>query len=86
MKKILSLFLSAVFSLALAVFPRASEFTEELNCRSAILVEASSGTVLYEKNADAAYPPASVTKIMTILLVCEAIDDGSVSLTDKVPV
>lgn len=86
MKKILSLFLSAVFSLALAVFPRASEFTEELNCRSAILVEASSGTVLYEKNADAAYPPASVTKIMTILLVCEAIDDGSVSLNDKVPV
>ena len=40
-----------------------------LDCKSAILMESSTGTVLYEQNADAALPPASVTKIMTLLLV-----------------
>ncbi len=54
-----------------------------LECESAILVEAATGTVLYEQNADAALPPASVTKIMTLLLVMEAIDSGNLSLTDQ---
>ncbi len=53
-----------------------------LNCESAILMEAATGTVLYEQNADAALPPASVTKIMTLLLVMEAIDSGNLALTD----
>lgn len=53
-----------------------------LDCVSAILMEASTGTVLYEQNADAALPPASVTKIMTILLTMEAIDSGSIALND----
>lgn len=51
-------------------------------CRSAILIEAETGTVLMEHNADEALPPASVTKIMTLLLVMEAIDMGSLRLTD----
>ena len=55
-----------------------------LDCRSAILVEANTKTVLYEKNADEPLPPASVTKIMTLLLVMEAIDSGKVAYTDKV--
>lgn len=54
------------------------------DCKSAILMEASTGTVLYEKNADEALPPASVTKIMTLLLVMEAIDSGKISYTDMV--
>ncbi len=54
-----------------------------LECESAILIEAATGTVLYEQNADAALPPASVTKIMTLLLVMEAIDSGNLSLTDQ---
>lgn len=51
-------------------------------CRSAILMEAETGTVLMEYNADEALPPASVTKIMTLLLVMEAIDMGSLRLED----
>ena len=52
------------------------------NCISAILMEAETGKVLMEHNADEALPPASVTKIMTLLLVTEAIDQGAMKLTD----
>lgn len=54
------------------------------DCRSAILIEASTGTVLFEQNADEPLPPASVTKIMTLLLVMEAIEAGKISLEDTV--
>ena len=56
----------------------------DLACKSAILMDAATGTVLYEQNADEALPPASVTKIMTLLLVMEAIDSGAIKLTDMV--
>ena len=51
-------------------------------CKSAILMEAQTGTVLYELNPDEALPPASVTKIMTLLLVMEAIDRGELKYDD----
>ncbi|MBE6690752.1 MAG: D-alanyl-D-alanine carboxypeptidase [Ruminococcaceae bacterium] len=57
-----------------------------LPCASAILMDAATGQVLYEQNADQALPPASVTKIMTLLLVMEAVDDGRIALTDLVTV
>lgn len=56
----------------------------DLNCKSAILIEATTGQVLYEQNADEALPPASVTKVMTLLLVMEAIDEGKIKLDDMV--
>jgi len=56
----------------------------EVNARSAILIETSTGKVLYEKNADEALPPASVTKVMTLLLVMESLEAGKIALTDKV--
>ncbi len=56
----------------------------EFDCKSAILMEATTGTVLYEYNADTALPPASVTKIMTLLLVMEEIDKGTLKYTDTV--
>ena len=56
----------------------------ELNCKSAILMEANTGRVIYEQNADQALPPASVTKVMTLLLVMEAIDAGKIKLDDMV--
>ena len=56
----------------------------DLDCRSAILMEASTGKVLYEQNADEPLPPASVTKIMTLLIVMEAIDSGALRLDDMV--
>ncbi|MBR5797935.1 MAG: D-alanyl-D-alanine carboxypeptidase [Clostridia bacterium] len=56
----------------------------ELNCKSAVLMEATTGKVLYAQNPDEALPPASVTKIMTLLLVMEAIDAGKIALSDMV--
>lgn len=63
-----------------------AEFTAESDARSLILIEAETGRVLYEKNADAPLPPASVTKIMTMLLVMEAIDSGKISPDELVTV
>ncbi|KAF6580159.1 D-alanyl-D-alanine carboxypeptidase [Paenibacillus sp. EKM212P] len=51
---------------------------------SAILMDADTGTVIYEKNSREKLPPASITKIMTMLLTMEAIQDGKLKLTDKV--
>lgn len=56
------------------------------NCPSALLMEASSGKVLFEKNIDERLPIASVTKVMTLLLVMEAIDSGALNLDDMVTV
>jgi len=58
--------------------------TPAVSCKSAILMEASTGQVLYERNADEALPPASVTKIMTLLLVMEAIEVGKLKYDDMV--
>lgn len=66
--------------------PVVQPFTLELETPSYILMEATTGRVLCEKNADQPLPPASVTKIMTLLLVMEAIDSGTIKLTDMVPV
>lgn len=54
------------------------------NAKSAILIEASTGKVLFEKNADEGLPPASMTKIMSMLLIMESIDNGTLSLNDEV--
>jgi len=58
--------------------------TFALNCASAVLMEASTGVILFEQNPDAIRIPASITKIMTLLLVMEAIDAGNLALTDMV--
>ncbi|WP_211296519.1 D-alanyl-D-alanine carboxypeptidase family protein [Paenibacillus donghaensis] len=52
--------------------------------RSAILMDAGTGTVIYEKNSHDKLPPASITKVMTMLLIVEALDEGRLQLTDKV--
>lgn len=58
----------------------------EVDALSAVLMDAETGQILYAKNADEALPPASVTKVMTLLLVMEAIDEGRLALTDTVTV
>ncbi|QHW30242.1 D-alanyl-D-alanine carboxypeptidase [Paenibacillus rhizovicinus] len=55
------------------------------SARSAILMDEGSGTIIYEKNSHVKLPPASITKVMTMLLIMEAIDQGRIKLTDKVP-
>ena len=57
-----------------------------LNCKSAVLMDATTGALLYTQNANEAMPPASVTKIMTLLLVMEAIDGGTLQLSDPISV
>lgn len=57
-----------------------------LDCKSAVLLDGSSGTVLYEMNSEEKVYPASVTKIMTMTLILEAVADGTVSLDDTVMV
>lgn len=56
----------------------------EISAPSAVLMEASTGTVIFEKDSDTARPPASVTKIMTMLLIFDALEEGSIGLDDEV--
>ena len=58
----------------------------DISADSAILIEEKTGDVLFEKDADKKVPIASVTKVMTLLLVMEALDDGVISLDDMVTV
>ncbi|MDR5587276.1 MULTISPECIES: D-alanyl-D-alanine carboxypeptidase family protein [Clostridium] len=55
-----------------------------VEAKSALLIEPTTGKVVYEKNPDEKFAPASVTKIMTMLLTMEAIDNGKIKLDDKV--
>ena len=57
-----------------------------LNCAAALLLEPESGQILFEMNADAARPVASVTKVMTILLTLEAIEQGRISPEQRVTI
>ena len=61
-------------------------FTTNANCKSAVLIEKISKQVLYENASHEKLPIASVTKLMTVLLTLEHIDNGSISLDDKVMV
>lgn len=83
MKKLLSLFLCVLLLTSVIVY---AEAPLELTAKSALLMEASTGTILYEKASHEALPPASVTKIMTLLLVMEALDNGQFTLDDMVSV
>lgn len=56
----------------------------DLPVKSAVLMDQGSGTILYSENEDVQLPPASITKIMSLLLIMEAIDSGKIALTDKV--
>ena len=57
-----------------------------LESESAILMEATTGRVIYEKNPDEALRPASITKIMTLLLIFDALEEGKIKLEDEVTV
>ncbi len=84
-KRMLCLIL-ALFSITGLSVAVHGEVVLETEAKSVILMEAESGRVLYEQNADEALPPASVTKIMTLLLVMEAVKEGKISLEEEVSV
>lgn len=58
----------------------------DITSSAAVLIEGSTGTIIYDKNMDERLKPASITKIMTLLLIFEALDAGQISLTDEVSV
>ena len=60
--------------------------TMAATARSYVLMEQSSGNVLLERNGDEQLPPASITKVMTLLLINEAIDSGKINWDDKVSI
>ncbi len=62
------------------------ELPFDVDANSAILMEATTGMILYEKDADTRYPPASITKIMTLLIVLEAIEEGKMDWDETVVV
>ena len=75
-----------VWSETVEVFNQIQNKVElKLNSEAAILMDEDTGTILYTKNEHKKLRPASVTKVMTLLLIMEAIDAGTISLTDKVP-
>jgi len=72
-----------ILTVVLAV-PVSAISDEEVAAPSAILIEPKTGKILYEKNANEVRPCASITKVMTLLLVMEAIDSGKISMEDQV--
>ena len=88
-KKSLCVIMAAIILFTILIQPTHALEQENNNdmtfdCKSAILMEATTGTVLYEYNSDIALPPASVTKIMTLLLVMEEIAAGNLQYSDIV--
>jgi len=83
MKKVTTLLLAAVL-LAGMLPRRAAAVDLNLNAKSALLMDVATGTVLYEKECHERLAPASVTKVMTMLLIMEALDDGRIHLEDQV--
>ena len=83
MKRFGWLLVSLVLVLGLIPYP-AQAVSMEIEAKSALLIDISTGTVLYEQNAHEALAPASVTKVMTMLLIMEAIDSGKINWGDPV--
>lgn len=86
MKKVICFFICACFMMHSVVVFAESNTDLGLNAKSAILMEESTGNILYENNPDERLPIASVTKVMTMLLIMEAVDSGKINLDDMVTV
>jgi D-alanyl-D-alanine carboxypeptidase (penicillin-binding protein 5/6) len=83
MKRFTGLIAALIFLFTL--FPMKAQAVElDVDGKSALLMDVETGTVLYEKNAHEKLSPASVTKVMTMLLIMEAIDSGKIGWNDMV--
>lgn len=79
------IWLTVVLALLLGLLPMMSQAVElNVGGKSALLMDAATGQILYESNAHEALAPASVTKVMTMLLIMEAIDSGKIGWNDTV--
>ena len=88
MKKLYSIILAMIFMITTSSLSFADKENSDINLssKSAILMDVSSGKILYEKNSHEKLPPASVTKVMTMLLICEALESGKIKIDDEVQV
>ena len=88
MKKFISFLLALVFIISQGSlsFANTQDVKLDIASKSAVLMDASTGKILYEKNCHEKLPPASVTKVMTLLLICEALEDGKIKEDDDVQI
>lgn len=90
MRRFLVLFISSILLmntfLCKTVYAETNDSQINITSPSAVLIEGSTGEIIYEKNKDEKLRPASITKIMTLLLIFEALDSGKIKLTDQVAV
>lgn len=84
MKKIISFLIIITLLITNQLGISAAEFIPSNNVKSLLLMEASSGKIIYERNSHQSLPPASVTKIMTMLLICEAIEKNQITLDTQI--
>ena len=87
MKKIIIFLLSLIINIPMLSYALEKENNSDNlanGAKSAILIEASSGKILYKKNINEKYAPASMTKMMSLLLIMELIDNDKISLNDEV--
>lgn len=86
MKRLLSTAVLSTMILTIATPAFAEEGSVQLadKAKSAVLIERDTGNILYDKNSDEKLPPASMTKIMTMLLIMEEIDKGQLKMDEKV--
>lgn len=88
MKKFISFLLALFIAITQVsiIFADTEEAKLDIVSKSAILMDASTGKILYEKNSHEKLPPASVTKVMTMLLICEALESGKIKEDDDVQI
>ena len=84
MKKVLFVFFVLIFSIASVRAQEDETVVLAENAKSAIMLEASTGKIIFEKNKDEQLPMASMTKMMTLLLIMENISNGNLKWDDKV--
>lgn len=85
MKKVITAVLAGMLLLpSLAFANETTPAAPTLESTAGLVMNATTGEVLFEKNADQALPPASITKVMTLTLAAEALEKGTIKLTDKV--
>ncbi|MGL5767419.1 MAG: D-alanyl-D-alanine carboxypeptidase family protein, partial [Sarcina sp.] len=87
LKENLVILFLAIITLAFSSIPVFADTLDlKVDASSALLLEPTTGDIIFEKNADEKFAPASVTKVMTMLLTMEAIDSGKISFNDKVTI
>ncbi len=83
---LISIFVLGIFAKGVKAEPKIEDKGLNVDGRSALLMEPTSGKIIYEKNSHEKLAPASVTKVMTMLLTMEAVDSGKVKMSDKVTI